>query len=317
MDLNFITDYLTSIDADVILPLVIILFLLVVPWGPEIWQNFFTFMFAVKGFALLIFPEVVAGYLIQNKVDALHLQEIRCLGIILLADALSHILTRKSSDPTVKTSLLWSRTLYFAAISMLMHFTMKAAADSKKNNINLKLYQVSWPATVLFFIGYLYYSLAESDWGGYSEQGKTWRNVNIRVDFLIWFLHGILSFVFPRIQCQFQTTLTDLDTAHGFLARGMGASFLMLAITAGRSVNFLREEDKKSILLSHGVANLLFLMTMAFCQIFTKVFSEWHLFYGMSFVALTAINAFLGCDVPNMLKSAKFQIRNIFSTKGD
>lgn len=91
----------------------------------------------------------------------------------------------------------------------------------------------------------------------------------------------------------------------------------MLAITAGRSVNFLREEDKKSILLSHGVANLLFLMTMAFCQIFTKVFSEWHLFYGMSFVALTAINAFLGCDVPNMLKSAKFQFRNIFSTKGD
>lgn len=63
--------------------------------------------------------------------------------------------------------------------------------------------------------------------------------------------------------------------------------------------------------------NILFLMTMAFCQMFTKVFSEWHLYYGMSFVTVTAINAFMGCDLINMVKLARLELKGFFSNKDD
>ena len=56
---------------------------------------------------------------------------------------------------------------------------------------------------------------------------------------------------------------------------------------------------------------------MAFCQMFTKVFSEWHLYYGMSFVTVTAINAFMGCDLINMVKLARLELKGFFSNKDD
>lgn len=56
---------------------------------------------------------------------------------------------------------------------------------------------------------------------------------------------------------------------------------------------------------------------MVFCQIFTKVFSQWHLYYGMSFVALTAVNALLASDIPNMMKLAKIELRKLITKTED
>lgn len=64
-------------------------------------------------------------------------------------------------------------------------------------------------------------------------------------------------------------------------------------------------------------ASTFFLLTMAFCQIFTKVFSQWHLYYGMSFVALTAVNALLASDIPNMMKLAKIELRKLITKTED
>lgn len=317
MYFQWILDYLTSYNLDVLLPLTVVGFLLILPWGVDIWQNIFTVVFAAKGLWLLLFPQHVADIMIKNKADALHLQEIRCVGILLLTDALVHLLLRKSSDPTVKTSLLWVRTVYMATFGMLTYSTVWTAGESKKNNINLKIYENTTPACVLMLGGFLYYSLTQSEWGGYSEPVTMHRDLHIRVDFLIWFVHGLLAFIYPRIACQFQTTLSELDTAHGLLARMMGAGFLSIALLSGRCVNFLREEDKKSVLLSHAFASTFFLLTMSFCQIFTKVFSQWHLYYGMSFVALTAVNALLASDVPNMMKLAKIELRKLVTKTED
>jgi hypothetical protein len=76
------------------------------------------------------------------------------------------------------------------------------------------LYENTKPAWVLMLGGFLYYSLTQSEWGGYSEPVTMHRNLHIRVDFLIWFLHGLLAFIYPRIACKFQVILE-----HIFFAR--------------------------------------------------------------------------------------------------
>lgn len=57
----------------------------------------------------------------------------------------------------------------------------------------------------------------------------------------------------------FQTTLNELDNAHGYLARAMGVGFLVMSLVALRTSNFFSEEDKKVILLSHGIVSNLYI----------------------------------------------------------
>jgi hypothetical protein len=42
MYFQWILDYLTSYNLDVLLPLTVVGFLLILPWGVDIWQNIFT-----------------------------------------------------------------------------------------------------------------------------------------------------------------------------------------------------------------------------------------------------------------------------------
>lgn len=54
-----------------------------------------------------------------------------------------------------------------------------------------------------------------------------------------------------------QTTLKSLDPMHDYAARVMGAGFLALGVTSGRANNCHTEDDKKSVLLSHGLVSLI------------------------------------------------------------
>lgn len=52
-----------------------------------------------------------------------------------------------------------------------------------------------------------------------------------------------------------QTKLKSLDPMHDYTARVMGAGFLALGVTSGRANNCHTEDDKKSVLLSHGLVS--------------------------------------------------------------
>lgn len=54
-----------------------------------------------------------------------------------------------------------------------------------------------------------------------------------------------------------QTKLKSLDPMHDYTARVMGAGFLALGVTSGRANNCHTEDDKKSVLLSHGLVSLI------------------------------------------------------------
>lgn len=48
--------------------------------------------------------------------DGLHLQEMRDIGIIMMAIALTHYLTRESNDKATEINLLWSRTVVIVCL---------------------------------------------------------------------------------------------------------------------------------------------------------------------------------------------------------
>ena len=64
MDFQWILDYLTSYNLDVLLPLTVVGFLLILPWGVDIWQNIFTVVFTAKGLWLLLFPQHAADIMV-------------------------------------------------------------------------------------------------------------------------------------------------------------------------------------------------------------------------------------------------------------
>jgi hypothetical protein len=66
MYFQWILDYLTSYNLDVLLPLTVVGFLLILPWGVDIWQNIFTVVFAAKGLWLLLFPHHAAEIMVST-----------------------------------------------------------------------------------------------------------------------------------------------------------------------------------------------------------------------------------------------------------
>lgn len=59
----------------------------------------------------------------------------------------------------------------------------------------------------------------------------------------------------PLVVFFLQTKLKSLDPMHDYTARVMGAGFLALGVTSGRANNCHTEDDKKSVLLSHGLVS--------------------------------------------------------------
>ncbi|XP_048774876.2 uncharacterized protein LOC125679602 [Ostrea edulis] len=307
---------LLSIPDDTImqltLPATLLMFAASVPWGRKTLMNITSFLFAIKGFGVLVYPEAVKFWFNKGSPDGLHLQEMRDIGIIMMAIALTHYLTRESNDKATEINLLWSRTVFFGAVFLLCVVQL-INYNEKEAQTSLYMKKLSVLNTGLYFGAFLIYSLREEDWGGSIEQSASNTTLHLKIDFVMFFLHGIIAFCFPGTIATFQTKLPALDSMHDFSARVMGAGFLALGITSGRANNCHSERDKQSILLSHGLANGLFFLTMLLCQVFSTMFSQWHI-YGMAVVFLVAVNDFVGSDAYAKIQDLK---RRFGSTKED
>lgn len=283
------------------LPAALLMFVIIVPWGKKTLMNATSIVFAVKGTALLLYPEAVKFWFTKGHPDGLHLQEIRHIAIILMAMAFTHFLTRKSMDKATEISLLWSRTVFCGAV-FLLSMVQLVNYKEKDAKTSLFVWKISSIVTGLYFAAFAFYSLREDDWGGSTDHSTSRTSLHLRVDFLVFFLHGLLAYCFPGMIATFQTKLKSLDPMHDYTARVMGAGFLALGVTSGRANNCHTEDDKKSVLLSHGLANGVFFLTMLLCQIFSNVFSQWHM-YGIGVVLLVALNDLVGSEAPTILRN--------------
>ncbi|XP_062584254.1 uncharacterized protein LOC134246016 [Saccostrea cucullata] len=289
-----------------ILPASLLVFTVTVPWGRKTLMEITSLIFAVKGFGALLYPEAINFWFQKGHADGLHLQEIRDIGIILMALAFTHFMTRKNNDRTMEISLLWSRTLFLGAL-FLLNVVRLINYESMKEKLSLYVEKLAVLMTGLYFVAFLYYSLCEDDWGGSTEQLTSKTHLHLRIDFIMFFMTGIIAYCFPDTIATFQTKLNSLDNLHRYMARVMGAGFIALAISSGRANNSHNEEDKKSLLLGHGLANGLFFLTMLLCQLFSDIFSQWHI-YGMLIVLLAAVNDFVGCEIKTMVQNFKREL---------
>ncbi|XP_022323620.1 uncharacterized protein LOC111124750 [Crassostrea virginica] len=282
------------------LPAALLMFAVIVPWGRKSLMNTTSIIFAAKGFGLLLYPEAVKFWFLRGSPDGLHLQEMRHIGIILMAMAFTHYLTRNSTDKGTEINLLWSRTVLCGAVFLLSVVHLVNYTE-KEERAPLFVWKISALVTGLYFAAFLFYSLREDDWGGSADYLSSRTNLHLRIDFFIFFLHGLMAYCFPATIATFQTKLVSLDSMHDYAARVMGAGFLALGITSGRANNCHTEDDKKSVLLSHGLANGVFFLTMLLCQVFSNVFSQWHI-YGICVVLLVTLNDLMGSEAFGILK---------------
>lgn len=294
----------------------VLLFLVTVPFGAKGVVRGLTLVMFLEGLFFLLFPEVGFKLFAAENVepDVLHLQEIRSIGINDIAIGATFLLTMKSSDTTVHSSHLWSMTLCMGCTLMVyVASMMKGNAMVNPNMQNLAVH------VFLVWFGLLvFHSLRQKDWGGYVEVSTSCRNTHLRLDFVIWFIFGIVAIVFPSkiYTCQVASSVT-LDSAHAHFARLMGIGFITLAIMSGRASNFLMEDDKKAVLLSHGLGCLLLLITMGLNQILTSTFTVWHIAFGMATVFITLMIDVLGSDPKQLVKCARQQLSKLVPVKQD
>lgn len=293
----------------------LLLFLLLVPFGSKFMTKGFSAVLLFEAICYVLFPEQIykLAYLSTMVPDVLHLQEIRAVGAVLIAVSATYFLTSKSTDSTVHSSILWTYTLMLGTMLLLeVNVMMKPLP-----HVNMNMQQLIIHNLVLWFAAFLYYSVRQPDWGGFAEVASS-RNFHLRLDFLLWFVPGVAAFVFPQKVYSFQVVSTmNLDATHAHMARSLAVVFLTLAITSGRASNFLREDDKKSVLLSHVLATFLLLVTMALCQILTTTFTYWHLTFGITTVFFTFVNALLGCEPKNLANCARQQLTKLIPMKQD
>lgn len=74
---------------------------------------------------------------------------------------------------------------------------------------------------------------------------------------------------------------------HDYAARVMGAGFLALGITSGRANNCHTEDDKKSVLLSHGLVSCFTFTSELYTQVFLVV-----MIFLKRFLLVLSLNAF-------------------------
>lgn len=71
-------------------------------------------------------------------------------------------------------------------------------------HILLQMKKLSVLNTGLYFGAFLIYSLREEDWGGSIEQSASNTTLHLKIDFVMFFLHGIIAFCFPGTIATFQ-----------------------------------------------------------------------------------------------------------------
>lgn len=70
--------------------------------------------------------------------------------------------------------------------------------------ITLQVWKISSIVTGLYFAAFAFYSLREDDWGGSTDHSTSRTSLHLRVDFLVFFLHGLLAYCFPGMIATFQ-----------------------------------------------------------------------------------------------------------------
>ena len=67
-----------------------------------------------------------------------------------------------------------------------------------------QVWKISALVTGLYFAAFLFYSLREDDWGGSADYLSSRTNLHLRIDFVIFFLHGLMAYCFPATIATFQ-----------------------------------------------------------------------------------------------------------------
>ncbi|XP_064615997.1 uncharacterized protein LOC135480162 [Liolophura sinensis] len=258
----------------------------------------------IQAVYLLVRPDLAltdVAQLFEKNVtfDGVHLHIARsCAAVLLVEAVMLYRLSDRDSDPTIFTSIVWSRVVVYvlSTVNFVYSYLKGSHPKSKSGSLwthdDLMLYLMGVALMVEIFGG-LFQLIRVSSWGGYPET-FTRLNLHVRLDYIFVLLSGIATFALPHWFLSLETTVEKPGMLHLYLLRVTGILFIGSGLLMGRSPNFLRDNDKVTLLECRIVQNLLLILLQLYAQNWYSVFTNMHAFLGMGGVAVWTINAALG-----------------------
>lgn len=275
-------------------------FLLLISWGRKFWLQAINFLTFLEAVLYIINPErMISLFISEGKLDSVHLELVRGIGLLLLMWALSYWLLSKSTDSTIDTSFLWTQAIMVTCIMICQGYLL--THPGKKGGVKLdnKAMTTAFYSCMLMTVGTYYYAMRSNDFAGYAEVSSH-ANLHLRFDFVLLMVMGTLLYSMPQwvLRIQFDFGGDKIDSFHAYLARCCGAIMIAMSFMVGRAANFLRGADKQAVVLTHLMYYVIAIAAGWYCRLKDTSSLSWRLtgvlgIHDMAIIlnALGALNA--------------------------
>ncbi|XP_078605168.1 uncharacterized protein LOC144878454 [Branchiostoma floridae x Branchiostoma japonicum] len=236
----------------------LVAFAVAVSRGRKIWMMADAGAVLLFGVAWLVMPGVLLGQMTTGPLDAFHMSLSRLFGAMLIGSVVTFYRTRNSGDITVSNVLLYSRVMGISMQLMAVGYGQMYYRDLEKGGWTSEQVWYGLFGGGVWLLGNLYHSARSDQFGCYSQRNDRLSFV-LRLDGFMTLLGALFDFAFADLSLSFMMDM-KADGIHLHMTRCTAAVMFMSGLVSSWAPVFLKDEDKKSVLLGRIVQNVLILM---------------------------------------------------------
>ncbi|KAK3593678.1 hypothetical protein CHS0354_013575 [Potamilus streckersoni] len=232
-------------------------------WGRRFWLGSQIYLaFVCHAIPMIFFPETCLSYVKLNSgnTDAVHIQLVQWIGILIFTQTLSFWLLSRSSDSATETPQLWAYTVHMGCMGIAKAFLY--TYSSERSGATLHYRPLSLIPISLSFLINLFYALRSQDWAVNFEQVSQ-RNKYIHLDAILLLAFGVIWFAFPSLFLNCQIAAGSADDLHNFLCHIIGAFLFYHAIMSICSVSFNKDDEKDAVIFLHFIGYVMLFAVFA------------------------------------------------------
>ncbi|CAH1271772.1 Hypp4707 [Branchiostoma lanceolatum] len=234
----------------------LVAFAVAVSRGRKIWMMADAGAVLLFGVAWLVMPGVILGQMTTGPLGAFHLTLSRMFGALLIGTVVTFYKTRNSGDITVSNVLLYSRVVGISMQLMAVGYGQMYYRDLEKGGWTSEQVWYGLFGGGVWLLGNLYHSARNDQFGCYSQRNDRLSFV-LRLDGFLCLLLALADFAFGDLLNTPFMMDAKPDGIHLHMTRCNGAVTFMSALVSSWAPVFLKDEDKRNVLLGRIVQNVL------------------------------------------------------------
>eukprot|EP00058_Branchiostoma_floridae_P023945 XP_002609435.1 hypothetical protein BRAFLDRAFT_93494 [Branchiostoma floridae] len=248
----------------------LVAFAVAVSRGRKIWMMADAGAVLLFGVAWLVMPGVLLGQMTTGPLDAFHMSLSRLFGAMLIGSVVTFYRTRNSGDVTVSNVLLYSRVMGISMQLMAVGYGQMYYRDLEKGGWTSEQVWYGLFGGGVWLLGNLYHSARSDQFGCYSQRNDRLSAV-LRLDGFLLMLGALFDFAFADMSLTFLVIMfpdillllmdaKSVDGIHMHMTRCTAAVMFMSGLVSSWAPVFLKDEDKKNVLLGRIVQSVLTLV---------------------------------------------------------